>query len=144
MVSNVTFDTEDLWRKDRDHFIHPWTDFSTFKEEGSVVMTDSDGAYVLDSDGNRFLDGIGGLWCVNIGYGNGEMADAIAEQVRRIPYYSTFTNITTPPAAELAAKLAELAKLVDALRSWRSGGNPVEVQVLSSAPVPLLHDRARR
>ncbi len=109
MVSNVKFDTKDLWRKDRDHIIHPWTDFSTFQEQGSVVMADSDGAYVLDSDGHRFLDGIGGLWCVNIGYANGEMADAIAEQVRRIPYYSTFTHITTPPAAELASKLAELA-----------------------------------
>ena len=43
-------------------------------EQGSVVMADSDGAYVMDSDGNRFLDGIGGLWCVNIGYANGEMA----------------------------------------------------------------------
>ena len=109
MVSNVKFDTEDLWRKDSDHIIHPWTDFSTFQEQGSVVMADSDGAYVMDSDGHRFLDGIGGLWCVNIGYANGEMADAIAEQVRRIPYYSTFTHITTPPAAELAAKLAQLA-----------------------------------
>ena len=47
MVSNVKFDTADLWRKDRDHYIHPWTDFSTFKEEGSVVMADSDGAYVM-------------------------------------------------------------------------------------------------
>ncbi len=78
MVSNVKFDTKDLWRKDRDHFIHPWTDFSTFQEHGSVVMADSDGAYVMDSDGHRFLDGIGGLWCVYIGYANGEMADAIA------------------------------------------------------------------
>ena len=54
MVSNVKFDTEDLWRKDKDHYIHPWTDFSVFKDEGSVVMADSDGAYVLDSDGNAF------------------------------------------------------------------------------------------
>ena len=102
------YDTGTLWKQDRDHYIHPWTDFSTFKQEGSLVMAESEGAYVYDSDGNRYLDGIGGLWCVNIGYGNEEMAQAIAEQVRRIPYYSTFTHLTTPPAAELAAKLAEL------------------------------------
>ena len=102
------YDTGTLWKQDRDHYIHPWTDFSTFKKEGSLVMAESEGAYVYDSDGNRYLDGIGGLWCVNIGYGNEEMAQAIAEQVRRIPYYSTFTHLTTPPAAELAAKLAEL------------------------------------
>ena len=102
------YDTGTLWKQDRDHYIHPWTDFSTFKQEGSLVLAESEGAYVYDSDGNRYLDGIGGLWCVNIGYGNEEMAQAIAEQVRRIPYYSTFTHLTTPPAAELAAKLAEL------------------------------------
>ena len=71
-------------------------------------MAESEGAYVIDSEGNRYIDGIGGLWCVNIGYANEEMAQAIAEQVRRITYYSTFGHLTTPPAAELAAKLAEL------------------------------------
>ena len=108
MSTKHHYDTEALWRQDLDHYIHPWTDFSTFKEEGSLIMAESEGAYVVDSEGNRYIDGIGGLWCVNIGYANEEMAQAIAEQVRRITYYSTFTHITTPPAAELAAKLAEL------------------------------------
>ena len=108
MSANLKYDTESLWRKDRDHFIHPWTDFSTFKEEGSMVMSNSEGAYVIDSDGNRYIDGIGGLWCVNIGYANEEMAEAIAEQIRQIPYFSPFGHQTTPPAAELAAKLARL------------------------------------
>ena len=109
MAGNFNYDTEELRRKDRDHYIHPWTDFSTFKEEGSMVIAESSGCYVFDSDGNRFLDGIGGLWCVNIGYGNEEMAQAIADQARRMPYYSSFGHLTTPPSAELAAKLAELA-----------------------------------
>ncbi|MCZ6523203.1 MAG: aminotransferase [Alphaproteobacteria bacterium] len=103
------YDTAELWRKDRDHYIHPWTDFAVFHEQGSDVMVHAEGVYVFDSDGGRYLDGIGGLWCVNIGYGSDEMADAIAGQIMRIPYYSTFTHLTTPPAAELAAKLAELA-----------------------------------
>ena len=108
-MRNLRYDTQDLWQKDRDHNIHPWTDFATFKEEGSLVVAESEGCYVYDSDGTRYLDGIGGLWCVNIGYGNEEMAQAIAEQARRMTYYSSFGHITTPPAAELAAKLAELA-----------------------------------
>ena len=103
------YDNEDLRQKDRDHNIHPWTDFATFKEEGSEVMAEADGVYVYNAEGERYMDGIGGLWCVNIGYGRDEMAQAIADQVRRIPYYSTFTHLTTPPAAELAAKLAEVA-----------------------------------
>ena len=108
-MRNFRYDTPELWRKDRDHNIHPWTDFATFKEEGSLVVAESEGCYVYDSEGARYLDGIGGLWCVNIGYGNEEMAQAIAEQARRMTYYSSFGHITTPPAAELAAKLAELA-----------------------------------
>ena len=108
-MRNLRYDTQELWRKDRDHNVHPWTDFATFKEQGSLVVAESEGCYVYDSEGARYLDGIGGLWCVNIGYGNEEMAQAIAEQARRMTYYSTFGHITTPPAAELAAKLAELA-----------------------------------
>ncbi|GIS90301.1 MAG: hypothetical protein CM1200mP20_03420 [Pseudomonadota bacterium] len=102
MSTNLKYDTESLWRKDRDHFIHPWTDFSTFKEEGSMVMANSEGAYVIDSDGNRYIDGIGGLWCVNIGYANEEMAEAIADQVRQIPYFSPFGHLTTRLRAQLA------------------------------------------
>ena len=103
------YDNDGLWRMDRDHNVHPWTDFATFKEEGSEIMTEAEGVYVYNAGGERYLDGIGGLWCVNIGYGRDEMAQAIADQVRRIPYYSTFTHLTTPPAATLAAKLAALA-----------------------------------
>ena len=109
MTLRQEYDTQDLWKKDLDHYVHPWTDFSVFHEEGSLVVAEADGAYVFDSDGKRYIDGIGGLWCVNIGYGRDEMAQAIADQVRAIPYYSSFNHLTTPPSAELAAKLAEIS-----------------------------------
>ena len=109
MALKQKYDTQDLWQKDVDHYIHPWTDFSVFHEEGSLVVAEADGAYVYDSDGGRYIDGIGGLWCVNIGYGRDEMAEAIADQVRAIPYYSSFNHLTTPPSALLAAKLAEIS-----------------------------------
>ena len=83
-MNRPKYDTQKLWEMDRDHYIHPWTDFSVFKDEGSLVVAESEGSYVFDPDGTRYLDGIGGLWCVNIGYGNDEMADAIAEQARRM------------------------------------------------------------
>lgn len=109
MALRQEYDTHDLWKKDLDHYVHPWTDFNVFHEEGSLVVAEADGAYVYDSDGKRYIDGIGGLWCVNIGYGRDEMAQAIADQVRAIPYYSSFNHLTTPPSAELAAKLAEIS-----------------------------------
>jgi len=104
-----SYDTPTIRRKDIDHQIHPWTDFATFKETGSLVLADAEGAFVYDSQGNRYLDGIGGLWCVNVGYGRREIAEAMAAQAEKMVYYSSFGAHTSIPAAELAHKLAELA-----------------------------------
>jgi putrescine---pyruvate transaminase len=97
------------WQQDRDHFLHPWTHFDSFKRDGSLVLREAQGAYVTDAAGKRYLDGIGGLWCVNIGYGRKEMAEVIAAQVLKLSYSNTFTDCTNEPAAALAAKLAQLA-----------------------------------
>jgi len=97
------------WRDDRAHVIHPYTDFSTFKEEGSQVIERASGMYVSDTDGREMLDGIAGLWCVNIGHGRQEMADTIAAQVMNMEYYNPFGHSSNIPAATLGAKLAELA-----------------------------------
>ncbi len=94
---------------DRKHILHPFAEFPRFLNEGSRVFDRAEGAYVYDVDGQRYLDGIGGLWCVNIGYGRQEMADAIAEQVLRLPFYNSFTDMSSVPASALAAKLAQLA-----------------------------------
>ncbi|QGX98917.1 aminotransferase [Roseovarius faecimaris] len=99
----------DIWRKDRDHLLHPYTDFSCFREEGSQVIEKAEGMYVTDQDGNRLLDGIAGLWCVNIGHGRKDMAEAIAAQVMDMQYYNPFGHSTNIPASELGAKLAALA-----------------------------------
>ena len=103
------YDTQDIRQKDIDHFVHPWTDFETFHEKGSLVVAESEGAYIFDSDGRRYLDGIGGLWCVNAGYGRAEIGQAMAEQATRMTYYSSFGHHTSVPAAERSAKLASLA-----------------------------------
>ncbi|MFC7368696.1 MULTISPECIES: aminotransferase [Vreelandella] len=103
------YDSQDLWQKDKDHFIHPFTDFSLFNEKGCDLITDSEGIYVEDVRGNRFIDGIAGLWCVNVGHGRAEIGQAMADQATRMAYFSTFNNLSNAPATELAAKLAELA-----------------------------------
>lgn len=108
-TQNTNHNSKDFWAMDKEHFIHPYTDFSNFKEEGSQVISKAEGAYVIDSDGKRYLDGIAGLWCVNIGHGRKEMAEAISNQVIDMQYYNPFGHCTNEPAADLAAKLAELA-----------------------------------
>lgn len=99
----------DIWQKDKDHHLHPWQLFDSFADEGAMIIERADGAVVTDMQGREYLDSVGGLWCTNIGQGREEMAEAIADQVRKMTYASPFVDIGNIPGAELAAKLAELA-----------------------------------
>ncbi len=73
------------------------------------MLSRAKGVYTYDAEGRQYLDGIGGLWCMNIGYGRDEVVDAIAEQARELAYANPFVDVTNAPAAILSAKLAELA-----------------------------------
>ncbi|CAN7355666.1 aminotransferase [Variovorax sp. LjRoot178] len=98
-----------VWQQDRDHVIHPWQNMPGFQAEGALIMNAAQGVYVYDAAGKRYLDGMGGLWCVNMGYGREDIVEAMSNQARQLCYYSAFTNIGNVPAARLASKLAELA-----------------------------------
>jgi len=97
------------WENDRAHLLHPFAVFPDFNTAGSRIFEKADGVIVESEDGRKFIDGIGGLWCVNIGYNRPEMVQAIADQATKLPYYNTFTDMSSAPAANLAAKLASLA-----------------------------------
>lgn len=98
----------DIQRMDADHHLHPFTDHGVLNARGSRVITRGDGVYVWDAEGNRILDGMSGLWCVNVGYGRREIADAVHRQLLQLPYYNTFFQTTHPAAAELSRVLAEV------------------------------------
>ncbi len=94
---------------DRAHVLRPWTHFDSHAREKPFVVARGEGCRIWDAEGRGYIDAVGGLWCVNIGLGRREMAEAMAEQAERLAFSSTFVNMTNPPAAELAAKLAALA-----------------------------------
>ena len=100
--------TEALRRLDAAHYIHPFTDSKSLGD-GARVVVRARGANIWDSDGNKILDGMSGLWCVNIGYGRNEIADAAAKQMRELPYCNSFFQCAHPPAIHLAAELAKVA-----------------------------------
>ncbi|WP_088742628.1 aspartate aminotransferase family protein [Cobetia sp. QF-1] len=102
-------DTTRLKALDSDHHLHPFTDFKALSEEGSRIITAASGVYIQDADGQRMLDGMAGLWCVNLGYGRQELVDAASQQMTQLPYYNTFFKTAHPPAIELAAELCRLA-----------------------------------
>ncbi|WP_104201743.1 aspartate aminotransferase family protein [Billgrantia saliphila] len=101
--------TERYRRLDRDHHLHPFTDFKALGEEGSRIVTHAEGVYIYDSEGHRILDGMAGLWCVNLGYGREELIEAATAQLRELPYYNSFFKSTHPPAVKLAETLCRLA-----------------------------------
>ena len=93
---------------DAAHHIHPFSDTAALNKEGVRVITRADGVYLWDSEGHKIIDGMSGLWCVQVGYGNGELAEAGYEALKTLPYYNHFFKTTNPYTAELADKLAKL------------------------------------
>ncbi|RBI85477.1 aspartate aminotransferase family protein [Rhodosalinus halophilus] len=101
--------TAELQRLDAAHHLHPFTDHGALREKGVRVITGAEGVWLKDSEGHRILDGMAGLWCVNVGYGRDELAEAAYRQMKELPYYNTFFQTTHVPAIALSAKIAELA-----------------------------------
>ncbi len=97
------------WQQlDRQHYLHPFTDFKQLAAKGTRVIVKAEGVYLYDSDGQRILDGMAGLWCVNLGYGRRELAEAAFRQMLELPYYNSFFQTAHPPAIELAKQLVDL------------------------------------
>lgn len=107
-----------LQQLDSAHFLHPFTDTKDLAGRGARVIVRGEGIHVWDSEGRRMLDAMSGLWCVNVGYGRRELADAAYQQMMTLPFYNSFFQTTNVPAVELAARLAALAPAVDG-RSFR-------------------------
>lgn len=102
--------TARLQETDLRHHMHPFADHQELVAEGGArVITRAEGSSLWDSEGRRLLDGMGGLWCVNLGYGRRELVEAATRQMNELPYYNTFFKTTTPVAAALAADLADIA-----------------------------------
>ena len=94
---------------DAAHHLHPFTDHKDLRAAGSRMITRAEGPFIYDSEGNEILDGMAGLWCVNIGYGRTELAEAAYEQMKELPYYNSFFRCSTPTPVLLSQKLAEIA-----------------------------------
>ena len=105
----ASYNTQQLQDMDGQHHIHPFTDHKALMEKGTRIITRADGVYLWDSDGNKILDGMAGLWCVNVGYGRQELVDAATNQMQELPYYNNFFQTTHPPAIELSKALVDIS-----------------------------------
>jgi len=101
-------DLEKIRKDDNEAWFHPWESMSGAGAANRTVISGAEGIYIFDENGRRLIDGPGGMWCMQLGYGRQEMADAISQQVMQLPYMNPF-SLTSEPSARLAATLAELA-----------------------------------
>jgi putrescine---pyruvate transaminase len=103
-------------------FWHPVADMSSVAESGEFLLDRADGIHVWDVDGNRYLDATAALWYCNVGYGREEIADAAYAQLRRLPAYAHYGDVSTRPTTDLAERIASIAPMDDAVVFFTSGG----------------------
>jgi putrescine aminotransferase len=104
-----TYPLSNLAAIDAAHHLHPFSDMKKLNADGTRIIQRGEGVHIFDSHGKKYLDGFAGLWCVNIGYGRKEIADAVARQMNELPYYNTFFGTTSPPTTLLAEKVTSKA-----------------------------------
>lgn len=93
---------------DSRHYLHPWEAMESYGNANRFIATKAEGIYVYDQNGRKFIDGPGGMWCVQIGHGRREIAQTVFEQIDTLSYCSPWF-MTSAPGATLAQTLAEMA-----------------------------------
>jgi 4-aminobutyrate--pyruvate transaminase len=95
-------------QRDVQYQLHPFTNLSTHQNQGPLVITSGKGVYVYDESGREYIEGLAGLWCTGLGFGEERLAEAAARQLRRLPYYHQFGSKAHDVAIDLAEKLIGL------------------------------------
>jgi len=98
-----------LAARDVETLVHPYTNLASFRDNGPIVFERGEGVYVYDTDGKPYIEAMAGLWCTALGYGNEELVEAAAAQMRKLAFAHLFTGKSHDPAIELAEKLKEIA-----------------------------------
>ena len=98
-----------LAARDIESLVHPYTNLATFRDTGPLIIERGQGIYVYDTAGRGYIDGMAGLWCTALGWGNEELAETAAAQMRKLAFGHLFGGKSHDGAIELAEKLKEIA-----------------------------------
>ncbi len=109
--------------RDVEALLHPYTNAVQHRKVGPHVIESGEGVYVYDESGKRFVEGMAGLWCAGLGFGDAELIDAAKEQFGKLPYYHLFGGRSFEPAIELAEKIKELAPFPISKVIYQSSGS---------------------
>jgi 4-aminobutyrate--pyruvate transaminase len=108
MAVAQTWNTTELVAQDKAHLLHPVSNLKSLRENGPLVMVRGEDVFLWDSDGKRYIDAFAGLWNVNVGHARPELAEAATTQIREVEFVPNFFGLASPPAIELATRLAGL------------------------------------
>jgi 4-aminobutyrate---pyruvate transaminase len=95
--------------RDIETIAHPYTNLATLRDSGPLILERGQGVFVYDTEGKAYIEGMAGLWCTALGYGNAELVEAATAQLRKLPFGHLFTAKSHDPAIELAEKLKEIS-----------------------------------
>ena len=119
-----------LATRDVETLVHPYINLASFRESGPLVIERGQGVFVYDTDGKPYIEGMAGLWCTALGYGNEELVEAAAAQMRKLSFAHLFTGKSHDPAIELAEKLKEMAPVpISKIFFCNSGSEANDTQV---------------
>jgi putrescine---pyruvate transaminase len=109
LTGRGAMNTKELRNLDQKHHLHPFTHHGDMHVSGTHIVDSAKGIYVTDESGRALLDGLAGLWCVNVGYGRKEIIDSVHSQMQKVAYYPSFFNTTTESTILLAQRVTQLA-----------------------------------
>jgi len=130
-AASVLRNSPDLAELDRRHLFHPFTALAAHEKSGPpMVIVKGSGVWVTDQNDKSYIDAMAGLWCVNVGYGRAEIADAIREQAVKLPYFHSFSGNATEMPILLAERLIEMAPVpMSKVFFGQSGSDANDTQV---------------
>lgn len=115
--------TADLSAADRASVLHPYTELRNHEANGPLTVVAGDGVWVTDSNGKRYIEGMAGLWCTTLGFGEKRLAEAAKRQIEELSFYHLFGGKSHPAAIRLAEKLLTLAPVPMARVFFTSSGS---------------------
>lgn len=110
------------------HVFHPMAHPAELEQNPPTIVARGDGVYVEDETGHRVIDGVGGLWNVNLGYSCEPIKAAIRDQLDQLPYYAAFKGTTTPGVIELSQRLMTLTEPENMRRAFFTSGGSDSVE----------------
>ena len=109
--------------RDVEALLHPYTNAVAHRKTGPHIIESGQGIYVFDDSGKRFIEGMSGLWCAGLGFGDEELLDAAREQLGKLPYYHLFGGRSFEPAIELAERIKDMAPVPVSKVIYQSSGS---------------------